>query len=1020
MDGRRSDERSLAMGKKSTDADSMLDIVQHAQFSDAGRPLTKSEHILEQSDASSANPELHDDPPASTVKSNPPFARWKPFTSFLPRSICRIPKEQLKIIESEDGWRPAKVGRRPLEQNIPEVIWDQLVAAARGTSLVEQSLASSERDRDQGHVSSTALQTAQPVAMSAVSEASDEDSSQAVPWSQTQQVQRPVSPVEAQRLPKSPTTAVGSQKVPWSPSQQLCSPPSPVGSDVSWDGSEASEDEIAHCSGLIDSEDVLGMDGLPMDSPPMRPKSFLKSRECESVDDHLVAEDSKLAPATSHASTQQKHSPDSVQDLTDPNSSETIKARDLGTYDTEPAQIVFSTSAHESEQSSSLRLCSSTIGEVQGERTPFPMKVDGQSESTPSSTALSCIPASFQPRVMMQRNRETHPPITLKLEQTESSFEDNSSEDGELSQDVDQPHHATPINAHQDISLSPLKTLETAMLSNRNQFKALVETEGDLNNNRLSARGEQAVESRSDRSEVTRLKRSSPANVDSSTRKRLRLMAPPAIPPRHSDRDELTVNKKARQFRRELINMVKTRRNEVDDIETSSPVLGADAGRESSEVFSQDGLDSIASHKQSHSTPITERSALFLVPEKGRATTTSVRTTRTTSNDSKDIYHTYKAAYPGYCGDSVQFENACQLIRTLRQAGKAPHPSLWDDFIYRLVHDYKQYVNDAIVAGRSIEPYPLFYEEYVEEPIYFKRIVRPADIDDSERNDDTTRLLEARSLDRDRSASASVQLRSGSLQSRNRASIRLEHDGSGDHVDNKHVANAEGPEILETQRIRAEPVDRSQDSSVRIWLEKAPGAESPDLGTPLEQSSLMEVDELQLDEQAVSPSPNPLPTASKEKAGQSSTPASSQVRRAETSVATTQNSDSAVRHVDTVCSSPLFPIEPSQPTLGISASMPAEVTSTKHPMPRPQITPTTNIFSDPGPRLTSNKSSPHISSKPAPIPSPQPTRKASKVLSAFDKFLTNYRKLPGETQASTAHSVKHGHRTIDVFSWRDS
>ena len=1050
VDEKALDEHSVGKGQSAGQKDSMPDIVQHAQTPTVGRPLANFEPIPKSlnEDTTRAgvisdrkplgnhdkadrphldnnetqNDMASDHPPASMANSGVRFARWKSYKSFLPRYICKIPKEQLEIIESDDGWRPPLVGRRPLEQNVPKPVWDKAVAAAKITSRINRSLASPEREHGQENLSSAALQTAKPRPNSPTREADDdaeEDSSQPVHWSPTQPLNWPASPVR----------------------------------------SEASDEGEGNCSPHVASKSALDVDGLPMDSPPMRRISFEEGRDCEGVKNHLVGEDSALVPATSPALTQQKQSPVPAQEPTEPNSSDTTKPRDLRAGDTEPAQSLLSDSGQETEQNSSLHMDSSTMGEVVVKRTPYPTKLDEHSQSTSSSTGISRIPASFQPRMIMQKKANERPPAALNLEQTESSFEENSSEDGELSQEVDQPHQATAINARQDARGSPLEVLDPVTLIDRVESVMNVQVQVKMNQDAPSGHEEMLVDSHSEREHVTRLKRKSLTNIDSSSGKRLRLMAPPAVPSRQSDQSYRSVEEKARQYRRELMKEVKTRPNEVEDMETSSPVVEAPTGRDCSEVLSQDGPDSIASEGQNHSTPITEQSALSFPKTRG-GTTTSVGTMRTASNDSKDIYLIYKAAYPSYGGDSVQFENARQLIRTLRQAGKAPHPSLWDDFIYRLVHDYKQYVNDAIAAGRSIEPYPMFYEECVEEPTYFKRIVRPTSLDDAGSNNGSARLLGVRSFSEDR---VSVQHRSGSVQPRNPAMGGVHDHGSDDHVDDKTVDDVEQPEVLETQAFPAEPVDRSQDSSVRLWLEKAPGAESPDLGTPVEHSSLMEVDDLQLDGQDISLSPTPLPTLSKAQPGQRSASASSEGHKADNSAELRKDLDRARRDVANLDPSPSllerpaptnskpasvgqkpsqvqaqscaattwsdeddylqssihksYAAELAQPNHATAAPISANPPSTKRPTPLPWSTPPTS--SDRPRPPSANKPSAVPPANP-PLKSSQPTKKTSKHLSAFDNFLTNYRNLPNEIPPVNEHGAKHGRRTIDVFSWRDS
>lgn len=92
----------------------------------------------------------------------------------------------------------------------------------------------------------------------------------------------------------------------------------------------------------------------------------------------------------------------------------------------------------------------------------------------------------------------------------------------------------------------------------------------------------------------------------------------------------------------------------------------------------------------------------------------------------QNVYDSYRVAYPDYEGDALQFHKACKQIRALHRDGKAPHPSLWDDFIFRRHHDYRDYLLHVTRACEDALPYLQYYTEQVERPLRMQLVVRPA------------------------------------------------------------------------------------------------------------------------------------------------------------------------------------------------------------------------------------------------------------------------------------------------------
>lgn len=126
----------------------------------------------------------------------------------------------------------------------------------------------------------------------------------------------------------------------------------------------------------------------------------------------------------------------------------------------------------------------------------------------------------------------------------------------------------------------------------------------------------------------------------------------------------------------------------------------------------------------------------------------------------QEMYRRFRSTYAEYTADIRPFLKACRSLKRLRTEGKAPHPSLFDDFIARRELDYSRYLREVAAKGDDPMPYTQFFDET--EPRYTQRILSVTDFDMLPEND---RNLEAykkglddiRSLDRSlSSASAST------------------------------------------------------------------------------------------------------------------------------------------------------------------------------------------------------------------------------------------------------------------------
>ncbi|KAJ9655991.1 hypothetical protein H2198_005244 [Neophaeococcomyces mojaviensis] len=82
------------------------------------------------------------------------------------------------------------------------------------------------------------------------------------------------------------------------------------------------------------------------------------------------------------------------------------------------------------------------------------------------------------------------------------------------------------------------------------------------------------------------------------------------------------------------------------------------------------------------------------------------------------LFTKFKLLYPTYRGSEKSFLSALQLLWRLRVQCREPHSFLWDDFIYRLAHDYKTYLQNCIEQDKSAVPYEMYYHRQVPKPEY--------------------------------------------------------------------------------------------------------------------------------------------------------------------------------------------------------------------------------------------------------------------------------------------------------------
>jgi hypothetical protein len=117
-----------------------------------------------------------------------------------------------------------------------------------------------------------------------------------------------------------------------------------------------------------------------------------------------------------------------------------------------------------------------------------------------------------------------------------------------------------------------------------------------------------------------------------------------------------------------------------------------------------------------------ERRAFF---EKCRAES---RTSSPQAQVQGALFQAFREAYPDYKGNEKHFNAMCQQLRTMIGENRIIPKSMWDDFIIRHRKEYREYFLRSNEDGETPMPYEGFYCMEIDEPLYTKRIVTPANL----------------------------------------------------------------------------------------------------------------------------------------------------------------------------------------------------------------------------------------------------------------------------------------------------
>ncbi len=284
----------------------------------------------------------------------------------------------------------------------------------------------------------------------------------------------------------------------------------------------------------------------------------------------------------------------------------------------------------------------------------------------------------------------------------------------------------------------------------------------------------------------------------------------------------------ARESRREFSRSQRRAASSSSPLLVGTPTL--DKTKRKNRLANSQATGRIMSHwtQQRHTTPRTS-----LLSHAGSKRESGVDVISRLSLGRQSVYDTYKATYPEYQGTALHFHKACKQLKILHSEGRAPHPSLWDDFIFRRHHDYRDYLLEVTEACEDALPYLQYYIENVEKPSHMLLVVRPPYILSLISDSTTGSSVESPAPAVDFRTDAMENLEESVAASSSASNILPTQHRSASAVASAHRQRHDLRHKLKSPT-RNEP-EQTQKSCVKQWvelqsIEKPLGAESPELG----------------------------------------------------------------------------------------------------------------------------------------------------------------------------------------------
>jgi hypothetical protein len=288
-----------------------------------------------------------------------------------------------------------------------------------------------------------------------------------------------------------------------------------------------------------------------------------------------------------------------------------------------------------------------------------------------------------------------------------------------------------------------------------------------------------------------------------------------------TDSDFARLFESKREYRRQMLGpLSKTSPSVLQNESTKNKNLTVISDLATSSDVEVQSSDSGNKRKRPDITPDTSHSSLQFPSKRTRLnhkqTSTPASASEVSSLGTQILFDNFVNKYQDYKGNKAQFDTAFALLKSLRRNGKAPHPFLFDDFVFHHFHNYRSYIISCFDSGEKPVEYSEFFNDQVSSLDHNARIITTDQVKDSksDRSEQSTgrRVSTLPSSPPKAFDHASLA---------DRRTLESLTEDQNQLVEKSHPKKSEGGEML----------GPSQKSSVESWLQDTARAGSPELGT---------------------------------------------------------------------------------------------------------------------------------------------------------------------------------------------
>ncbi|KIX07104.1 uncharacterized protein Z518_05081 [Rhinocladiella mackenziei CBS 650.93] len=625
------------------------------------------------------------------------FRRWRQESQkYLPRYIQKIPREQQKLLESDESWQPPLVGRPERPGQVPLSLLEELSNAA--DNVVENELLRSRNEDQHETIDRAHDQETVKVNGNEQDHSNDSDDSE-VTWD--------LSPPTQQRRQQRPAPLP-----PNSPPVDLLQPKEPIhpeNSDRSTENQSPEQSPLsaraivhAHQNSQIhifsnpgdQSYNSTAISNAPIEQES---NSSMSSIAPNTASEQYVREDrggtgSIQCPIPSTAfehpaSSGAKH----VQVQKTPSPRKEPHSRDLLS-----AQAIYRSSKAMVDDGDPVsipgRLSQNDMNTIPDQTVEGPKMTREQNSRTTNSIVVKYHDRARSPPVEGPHgniNHAVNPPNKPNLGATASSDAQDfrlplttgglpqSSTTEELHSDTRQP-----VKPVLNVENGPLDTVSFPIVLNERS-----EQVGSMTG--IAQRGPPLSDTHPLRSNSEYLGKRTNRAENSHPRKRQRMT---------SDGETFQNHRQA------LSN-------------STGPEV---SGRHSSSSSMKDADSINVGPEKSAHTPITRVSTYDGIEDDDNIRPSDSVSTTSDSVDAEKLFSSFQIAYPDYDGTTNQFITSCQFLKDLLSKGQEHHPFLFDDMIFHHHHSFRPY----LMEEGMIATVPLLFSEF-----YRQRITKPTHLE---------------------------------------------------------------------------------------------------------------------------------------------------------------------------------------------------------------------------------------------------------------------------------------------------